>query len=238
MANLQDLVLEAHGATLWKRFQSIRGEMSIAGSLWARKGWPEVLKSVRVEADIIRQQLSYQPFTAEGLRSFYHPNLVAIDTVDGSRLRERANPRSFFDGHTPATPWDDLHLAYFSGYAMWNYLNTPFMFTLPGFATEEIEPWNENGETWRRLQVSFPASVATHCPVQVFYVGEDGLVARLDYFANVTGGIPMAHYISGYRAFDGVRIATQRRAYRRNEDGTPMTSGLVVSIDIADIKFS
>ena len=212
--------------------------MSIVGSLWVRKGWAEVLKNVRVEADIPRQQLSYWPFTAEGLRSFYSPDLVAIDSVDGDRLRERANPRSSFDGHTAATPWDDLHLAYFSGYAMWNYLNTPFMFALPGFATEEIEPWNENGETWRRLKVSFPASVATHCPVQVFYVGGDGLVSRLDYSANVTGAIPTAHYISEYRDFDGVRIATQRRAYRRNEDGTPMTSGLVVSIDIADIKFS
>ena len=238
MAELSDLVLKAHGASHWKRFRSIQADMSIVGSLWARKGWAEVLKNVRVEADIPRQQLSYRPFTAEGLRSFYRPDLVAIDSVDGGRLRERANPRSSFDGHTAATPWDDLHLAYFSGYAMWNYLNTPFMFALPGFATEEIEPWNENGETWRRLKVSFPASVATHCPVQVFYVGGDGLVSRLDYSANVTGAIPMAHYISEYRDFDGVRIATQRRAYRRNEDGTPMANGLVVSIDIADIKFS
>ena len=43
MADLKDLILEAHGATSWNRFQSIQGEMSIIGSLWARKGWPEVL---------------------------------------------------------------------------------------------------------------------------------------------------------------------------------------------------
>jgi hypothetical protein len=238
MAELKDLILEAHGATRWNRFQSIQGNMSIVGSLWARKGWPEVLKNVRVEADIPRQQLSYRPFTAEGLRSFYRPDLVAIDSVDGNRLRERANPRSFFDGHTPATPWDDLHLAYFSGYAMWNYLNTPFMFALPGFATEEIEPWNENGEARRRLKVTFPDSVATHSPEQVFHVGSDGLITRLDYFANVTGGVPTAHYMTEYRDFYGVKIPTKRRAYRRNEDGTPMANGLGVSIDITDVKFS
>jgi len=33
--------------------------------------------------------------------------------------------------------WDDLHLAYFSGYAMWNYLTTPFLFAMEGFEVEE-----------------------------------------------------------------------------------------------------
>ena len=238
MANLHDLVLEAHGAAYFRRYRRIQADMSIVGSLWARKGWPEVLKNVRVDADIQDQQLSYQPFTAEGLRSFYRPDLVAIEAADGTRLRERANPRNSFDGHTPATPWDDLHLAYFSGYAMWNYLNTPFMFALPGFATEEIEPWNENGEAWRRLKVTFPSWVATHSPMQVFYVGSDGLITRLDYFANVTGAVPTAHYMSEYRGINGIKIPTKRRAYRRNEDGTPMANGLGVSIDIAEITFS
>lgn len=238
MTHLRDLVLEAHGAAQWKRFRSIEGDMSIVGSLWARKGWPEALKNVRVTADIARQQLSYQPFTAEGLRSFYRPDLVAIDAFDGKRLKQRANPRDAFAGHTPATPWDDLHLAYFSGYAMWNYLNTPFMFALPGFATEEIGPWVEGRETWHRLKINFPESVATHSPEQVFYVDGNGLIARLDYLANVTGGVPTAHYTSDYRDFDGIKIPTKRRAYRRNADGTPMQDGIGVAIDIANIRFS
>jgi hypothetical protein len=238
MTHLCDLVLEAHGASRWKRFQSIQGDMSIVGPLWTRKGWPDVLKNVRVTADIAEQHISYQPFTAEGLRSVYRPDLVAIDAFDGRRLKQRANPRDSFAGHTPATPWDALHLAYFCGYAMWNYLNAPFMFALPGFSSEEIDPWNENGETWRRLKVTFPESVATHCPQQVFYVGGDGLITRLDYLANVTGGVPTAHYTSEYRDFDGIKIPTRRRAYRRNADGTPISDKISVAIDIADIRFS
>jgi hypothetical protein len=59
------------------------------------------------------------------------------------------------------TPWDELHSAYFSDYAMWNYLNTPFIFTFPGFVTEEIVPWNgSDGEHFRRLKVIVPDSVA------------------------------------------------------------------------------
>ncbi|MGQ0685760.1 hypothetical protein [Bradyrhizobium sp.] len=238
MAYLRDLVLDAHGVGQWKRFRSIEGDMSIVGGLWARKGWPDALKNVRVAVDIAQQQLSYQPFTAEGLRSFYRPDLVAIDAFDGKRLKQRSNPREAFSGHSPATPWDDLHLAYFSGYAMWNYLNTPFMFALPGFAIEEIGPWVEGSETWRRLKITFPKSVATHSPEQVFYVDDNGLIARLDYFADVAGGVPTAHYTSDYRDFDGIKISTKRRAYRRNTDGTPIQDGIVVAIDISNIRFS
>ena len=238
MADLRDLVLEAHGVAPWKRFQRIEGDMSIVGGLWARKGWPDALKNVRVTADIAEQQLSYQPFTSEGLRSFYRPDLVAIDALDGKRLKQRSNPRQAFAGHTPATPWDDLHLAYFSGYAMWNYLNTPFIFALPGFAAEEIEPWVEGHETWRRLKITFPESIATHSAEQVFYVNGSGLIARLDYSADVVGGIPTAHYTSDYRDFNGIKIPTKRRAYRRSPDGTPIQDGIGVAIDISNIRFS
>jgi hypothetical protein len=235
MTDLRDLVLEAHGAAQWKRFRKIEAEMSIVGAVWARKGWPDVLKNVRVIADIAEQQLSYQPFTAEGLRSLYRPDLVAIESSDGKRLKQRANPRDAFAGHTPTTPWDDLHLAYFSGYAMWNYLNTPFMFALPGFAAEEISPWVEGHETWRRLKITFPDSVATHSPEQVFYVDDNGLIARLDYSANVNGAVPSVHYTSNYREFEGVKIPTRRRAYVRNSDGTPAKDVLGVAIDISKV---
>ena len=33
---------------------------------------------------------------------------------------------------------------------MWIYLNTPFLFALPGVETEEIRPWREDDEVWRR----------------------------------------------------------------------------------------
>jgi hypothetical protein len=50
--------------------------------------------------------------------------------------------------------------------------------------------------------------------------------------------LPPAHYTSEYQDFDGVRIATKRRAYRRRADGTAVTEGVAVAIDIADIRLS
>jgi len=237
MSELRDLVLDAHGVARWKSARTIEGDMSITGMLWARKGWPDALKQVHVTADTGAQRVSYQPFTKPDWRSVYHPEDVAIETSNGKPIKSRTNPRAAFEGHTVETAWDDLHLAYFSGYAIWNYLNAPFLFVLPGFKTEEIEPWDEHGESRRRLKVTFPDSVATHCPEQVFHINGEGLISRLDYSAVVTGGIPTAHYTSEYQDFDGVRIPTKRRAYRRRANGTAIT-GVVVAIDIADIRLS
>jgi hypothetical protein len=237
--NLRDIVIEAHGGVArWTKLRAIEGDMSITGLLWDRKGWPDVLKSVHVTAAVGEQQLSYSPFTAEGLRSVYRPDRVAIERADGTEIKSRTNPRKAFEGHKAETGWDDLHLAYFSGYAMWNYLNTPFLFALAGVATEELSLTEENGERRRRLKVTFPKTIATHCGEQVFHVDDNGLIARLDYSAEVTGSMPTAHYTSGYRTFDGIRFPTTRRAYRRNPDGSALTAAVAVAIDISDIRLS
>lgn len=239
MSELRDLVIDAHGGIArWNKVKTIEGEMSITGGLWARKGWPMALKDVHVAATAAKQWISYRPFLGEGMRSSYTPDYTAIEMLDGTTVKDRKNPRAAFDDHTVETPWDDLHLAYFSGYAMWNYLTTPFIFTLPGFQTREIESWDENGERRRRLKVTFPDHIATHCPEQIFHVDADGLIRRMDYSAAVVGGVPTAHYLDDHREFSGFKVATKRRAVRRNADGTAIPDPVFVAIDIADVRFS
>ena len=239
MSELRDLVIDAHGGIeRWNKVKTIDGDMSITGGLWTRKGWPMALKNVHVTAAAARQWISYRPFLGEGLRSSWTPDHTVIETLDGKPVKDRKNPRAAFDGHTVETPWDELHLAYFSGYAMWNYLTTPFIFTQPGFRTEEIQPWDEKGETRRRLKVTFPDHIATHCPTQIFHADGKGLIRRVDYSAPVAGGAPTAHYLDEHRDFLGIKVATKRRAVRRNADGTAIPDPVFVAIDIADIRFS
>ncbi|HZB92757.1 MAG TPA: hypothetical protein VE397_15025, partial [Stellaceae bacterium] len=142
------------------------------------------------------------------------------------------------EGHTVETKWDDLHLAYFSGFAMWNYLTSPFLFAEQGFAVEELPPRREAGEERRRMKVTFPRAIATHCREQVFYVDDDDLIARIDYVSDVSGGVRAAHYLSDYRDFGGIKFATKRRAYFRNPDDTPNLERPLVAIDIAAIQLS
>jgi len=239
MSELRDLVIDAHGGIArWNKVKTVDGDMSITGGLWARKGWPDALKDVHVTAAAGKQWISYQPFISEGMRSLCTPDHTIIETLDGNPVKDRRNPRAAFDGHTVETPWDDLNLAYFSGYAMWNYLNTPFIFALPGFQTEEIEPWDENGKERRRLKVAFPDHIATHCPEQIFHVNGEGLICRVDYSALVAGGAPTAHYLDDHKDFSGIKMATRRRALRRKADGTAIPDPVFVAIDIAEIRFS
>jgi SPW repeat-containing protein len=58
--------------------------------------------------------------------------------------------------------WDALQLTYFTARAVWTCLTVPFVLTQPGFETEELEPWAEDGEIWGRLRAVFPARIASH----------------------------------------------------------------------------
>ena len=134
--------------------------------LWKLKGQEDTLKDVHLTVDLRREWASHRPFGQADRHSLFQPDRVAIETSDGHVVEERFNPRESFKGHVLETPWDHLQLAYFAGYAMWTYLNTPFLFALPGVETEEIEPWQENGEVWRRLKAKFPPNIATHSAEQ------------------------------------------------------------------------
>ena len=49
MNELRDLIIDAHGGIArWNEVKTIDADMSITGGLWARKGWPDVLKNVHV----------------------------------------------------------------------------------------------------------------------------------------------------------------------------------------------
>lgn len=148
-----------------------------------------------------------------------------------------ANPRESFKGHTFDTLWDTLHLAYFAGYAMWTYLNTPFLFALPNVKTEELEPWQEEGEAWRCLKATFPERIATHSAEQTFYFDQQGLLTRHDYDVDVLGGASAAHYVSELIEVSRITVPTKHTMFARQPDGKSVPAPLVVSIDISEIEF-
>ena len=143
---------------------------------------------------------------------------------------------------SPATrwtrPWDPLQRAYFNGYALWTYLTSPFLLALPGLSVRELEPVDENGLELTGFQVRFGPNFASHSTLQEFYFGPDLLLARHDYRVEIAGGFPAIQYISDFTEADGIRVPTKRRAYRCGEDGRPILSELMVSIDLSDCHFS
>jgi hypothetical protein len=131
-----------------------------------------------------------------------------------------------------------LHVAYFASYALWSYLTIPFLYTYPGFVCEEIAPWEEDGEQWRPLKVTFPDSIASHTRNQTSYFGPDGLLRRHEYTVDVLGNAPGINYASDCRATNGLVVPHKRRVFAYNSAKRKIAEPLLVAIDIHEIEFN
>ncbi|NGZ88528.1 hypothetical protein GW587_30290 [Duganella sp. SAP-35] len=239
MNTLLNEVIEAHGGIdRWNGFDTMSAHLSQGGIIWPLKGKGGMLDEVDIRIKLHTPWTSHHPFGAPELRTAVTPERAAIENVDGSLVDELLKPRASFAGHQLPTPWNDMQLAYFVGYAIWNYFTMPFTLAGPGFSLAELSPWKENGQVWRRLQVTFPADLATHSPVQTFYFSDDGLMRRHDYEVDISGGAPAAHYLSEHVTVQGITLPTRHMIYVRDADGGHQADPLVVSIDVSAILFA
>jgi hypothetical protein len=240
MTDLLTFVLDAHGGLEnWKQLKSLQARLSLGGPFWAARGWPDVYADTTATLDTQREHITLAPFTAPDRLSVFDvdPERLAIQTTDDQVLEQRADPRSSFPDFDPqSTQWDAIQVAYFASAANWNYFTEPFVFTYPGVQAREIEPWDEDGQTWRRLAVTFPNTNANHNPDQVFYYDEDFMLRRMDYSPHVTGNPPVAHYTHDPKTFDGFVFPTRRRVHRRNADGIAAQSVATITIDVASVS--
>jgi hypothetical protein len=68
--------------------------------------------------------------------------------------------------------------------------------------------------------------------------GDDAAEEAQDYSVSIAGGFAASQLTSNYLVADGIRLPTRRRAYTRGPDRKPILEMLMVSIDIADVKFT
>ena len=231
--DLAQFAIEAHGGLeRWNRFSTVSAHLIQGGVFWGAKGKAGVLDDVTVKVDLRNEKVSHWPFGSPDRRSRFEPQRVAVENANGEVLEELVQPRSSFKGHTFETPWNDLQLAYFVGCAMWTYLSTPFFLARPGIQSEEIEPWQEDGKSWRRMKVRFPKDIATHSTEQTLYFDQQGFLKRHDYHVEISGDIAAAHYVSDIKKFSGIVFPTKHRIFGLQPDGHAALEPLVVSIDI------
>jgi hypothetical protein len=238
MSDLLDLAVAAHGGLeRWNALGTVTLELSIGGALWDMKGQAGLFANATYEADLHKQRATLGRFGSPGRRVRFMPDLLILEDDAGEVIDVRTNPRGAFAGHTNETQWDRFHAAYFNGYALWTYLTQPFLYTYPGFAVEEIEPWEEDGEAWRRLKVIFPDTIASHTRAQVSYFGPDGLLRRHDYAVDVLGGARGAQYIGDYHHHGGIAAPHRRRVYPLGADNRKVPEPVLVTIDIVRLGF-
>jgi hypothetical protein len=238
MSDLLETAIAAHGdLNRWNSLRGVAAELSVGGVLWELKGQAGLFAIARYEADIHAQRATLVGFGAPDRHLRFTPDRLHLETDAGQVIESRDCTRAAFVGHVNETPWDQFHAAYFNAYPLWTYLTQPFLYAYPSFGTEEVEPWQENGETWRRLKVTFPDNIASHAREQITYFGADGLMRRHDYTVEVLGGTAGAHYIHDYRQVSGTMVPRRRRVYPRGLDNQRVPEPMLVSIDIAHISF-
>ncbi|PBB69258.1 hypothetical protein CK228_08600 [Mesorhizobium sp. WSM4312] len=241
MDKLLTAVLDAHGGLEnWAKIAKITARMSLGGPFWEARGWPDVYANQTVVINPHREHITFAPFTGPDRMSQLevNPERVVITTLAGELVEQRIDPRksfptSFIDA---STPWDAIQVAYFTSAAVWNYFTGPFAFTYPGVEVNEIAPWVENERnTWRRLAVKFPESIANHNADQVFYYDHKFMLRRMDYSPDVTGSPPVAHYTYDPREFDGFVFPMRRRVLLRDAAGVANQEFVPITIDVTDV---
>jgi hypothetical protein len=240
MSDLLNQVLDTHGGlSNWAKVIQVKAKLSLGGPFWEWKGWPGVYEGQTVTLASRREHITFEPFTAPNTMSVFDvdPERVEIRTKAGQVLEGRDTPRPGFPAYENDTPWDAVQVAYFTSAATWNYLTAPFLFTYPGVQTREIDPWTEDGQTWRRLAVTFPASLPNHNAEQVFYYDSSFHQRRMDYQPDVTGS-PIAHYTHSPRTFDGFLFYTHRLVHLRDENNVANQAFAPITIDLDSVSIT
>lgn len=220
MNALLDLAIKAHGGLdRWDKVNSIKVDAAITGAIWLVKGRVDVLKNVIINTETKRERLTMD-FPGQNKQTIFEPHRVVVQTAVGEPITVRNDPKKSFEGQTFETPWDDVDVAYFSGEAMWTYLTIPFVYTRPGFETEEM---------------SFPENVRSHTQTQISCFGPDGLLRRHDYTVDILGGAKALNYASDYRSIDGIVFPTARRVVAYQGDYQPLGDPVLVAIDMKEI---
>jgi hypothetical protein len=182
-------------------------------------------------------RVEFRDYTEKGLAGIFDEAGIRILGSDGEPLAWRQEPRPAFRQLRRKFFWDRLDALYFGGYALWNYLNLPFLLSSPGVVVKEGSPWYEGGEKWLRLYATFPTFLPTHCRDQIFYFNQRGFLVRHDYTAEVFGSWAKAcHYSWDHMETEGIIIPRRRRVHPRLPSNQPFRLFTLVEIDITEIE--
>lgn len=224
---LAQRVVEAYGGVdRWRSATAVEATVTARGFAFLSKMRAGV-HNLGVRAELARPYVtSKSPGSRES--EILDGNSVRIEDAAGRVVASRDNPKRFFPGGRRTFRWDRLDAAYFSGYALWNYL------TFPALLLRDDISWTQVSDT--TLEASFPPELPTHSPVQQFHIDpETALLRQHDYTAEVFGAwAKAANVVLEHGDWHGIPYPSRRRVTPRRPDGTPRPFPLLVGILIKD----
>jgi hypothetical protein len=237
VALLDDVLQASGGLDLWRQMRRFTVHLSIGGVLCARKCRAAPLTDLVAEGGTQQQAVEITGFSAGDRRALYRPDWVAIEGRDGQLLQERyASPVTFRD-RMKSTRWDELQLAYYYGYLIWNYVAVPLILRDSDVTTEQFEFNDVLGESWRCLKVEFPPRLVTHSAEQTFYFDREALLRRVDYPAIDDDQTQIAQVFWEHQRFSGILVPTLCRISKIGVNGLLSAEPPLVDIEIFDAAF-
>jgi hypothetical protein len=234
---LENALRASGGLDLWRLTRRFIVHMSITGDLVRTKCGSAKLKELVVEGSTHVQELEMTGFARADIRALYRRDWVALEGPDTHGIMKRAASPEEFRRGLQAVNWDELQLAHYCGYLIWNYMAVPFILADPDFETKELRRTVAPGERLRRLQVAFPARVVTHAPIQTFHFDREGSLRRLDYRAP-PDHVPITQVYSGHQRFSGILVPTLCRLSAIGSDAVPVGKPTLLDVEIFDVNFA
>lgn len=234
MALLDDAIDASGGLAHWNRLSRFTLHLSIGGTLFSRAGRNDHFKDLIAEGSTRAQSVRFTGITSGERCGSFQPDMVTIESLDGQVQRSWRHPSAAFPDDAKDALTDELGLVFFCGFAIWNYLTTPFLLSRRDVQVEELPPWREHDELWRRLRAHFPPDITTHSAEQVFYFDERALQRRTDHDLL---GIPVAHYSWAHQPFCEIVVPTLRRSLVLRPDGAAAPKPVLLDVEIFDAAF-
>jgi hypothetical protein len=225
------------GLDLWQLTRRFTLHMSITGALCTERCSTAKLRDLVVEGSTQTQALEITGFARADQRALYRPDWVALEGPDERRIMERQSSPEEFCGALQSTTWNELQLAYYCSYLIWNHIATPFIFADPDFETKELHGNVARSRGLRRLSVVFPARIVTHASAQTFHFDGEGFLRRLDYPAAHDDQTQVAQMSSGHQRFSGILVPTLCRLLSIGAEGVPVAKPSLLDVEIFDARF-
>ncbi len=218
------------GIESWRNLKYIEAEVSVKGLAFTLKRRP-FFEHVKIQMEVGKPFSRITPIGKDkNISGVLDGNNVRLENQDGIIIAERNNARDFFPYGRRLLYWDDLDMAYFANYALWNY------FTLPRLLTNDEIIWTEKADGV--LEAIFPDNYPTHSKIQEFHFDKTtGVLIQHNYTAEVISKLAKAaNVVKEQKIIKDILFPVSRIVTPRNSEGKALKKPILIDIKVHNVK--
>jgi hypothetical protein len=214
------------GRKRWLEASRIEAEISVHGLAFMLKGRP-FFRHARIEMAVQRPYSRLTPIGRNpSITGVLDGPDVRLEDRGGNIVAEREQARQYFPNGRRLFYWDDLDMAYFANYALWNY------FTFPRLLLNDHIHWEEIRTGL--LRGTFPDTIPTHSRIQSFHFDlATGLLRQHDYTVDIISPLATpANIVTDHQPQSGFLFPTSRVVTPRTGSGKVLKMPVLIAITV------